>query len=292
MLYALLCYYILYTIYSTITILLLLKYYTVYTYITPYYTILYLPYYTILYTTTVYSFIQEELKERFQDVENDAKLARDEVTQLLSQREEWEEMKITLEQSIDNYKYKYDEKIIELQKYEKIILEKNENIIKFEKEINELNKHNDDQNTRITELEIEISNFKELEIQLNNKIKEGRIALSREKSRVEMYQNVTVSSGRGSTAGGNNNNIIEEENTTTAAGTTDSTDGAREGQADSPYTLQQELHIQSTTTAGDRAVRDIDDEDATPAALRCLVPSVTRQAHIQAIQSSAAEEDR
>lgn len=219
-------------------------------------------------------------------------MARDEVNQLLQQRDEWNEVKITLDQTISDYKNHTDELNNQLLERDHVILNRTEELATIRQELASAYQQSEDRNANIAQLQAEIAAMKESEAQLNDTLRKTRVALTREKTRVQLYENVGPATALGAPGPG------PEQTPSSAAPTAPTmtpTDAAVVTNAEvragspslgdrlaSPYVLQTDL-LRDAVEAGRREITDLDDDDAPPAAMRSLVPSVTRQAEIETI---------
>jgi len=212
---------------------------------------------------------QEEIKERFKDVQDDAQMARDEVNQLLQQRDEWMDLKLTLEQTIGDYALRSEEQAGVLLQKEHDLLARTDEIRALEQSLSESQQIEVDRQKSIEALQEEIKQIKETEAAMNETLRKTRVALTKEKARVQMYENLAATVPLSSQPAPRPEPVVM---------------AAPEVRLDSPYVLQQDLI--RTVNPEDREIIDLDDRDPLPAVMRTLVPSVVRLAEIQAVHDS------
>jgi hypothetical protein len=217
---------------------------------------------------------QEEIKERFKDIQDDAKLARDELNQLLRQRDEWSELKLTLEQSISDYVQRGEEQSNLLLQKDHELLGKSDEIVELNQNLAVANQRTDDHRHQVSLLEGEIKQLKEAEAAMNESLRKTRAALTKETARVRLYENLAATAPSTSTS--TSQPLRRPEPVRMAA--------PAEVRVDSPYLLQQELMRRTAVDPENRELIDLDDQEAVPAGMRMLVPSVLRQAEIQTVQ--------
>lgn len=223
------------------------------------------------------------------------------MNQLLRQREEWNEDKIGLDQTIADYKSQADDLNNLLLERDHEILNRAEELSALRQELAGAYQQTEDRNSKITELEAQLVVMKDKEAELNDALLKTRVALTREKARVEMYRNVApVSTVTAVSASGNseatmsstvNNATIEHPGSEPYQQGRENTEATTEMQPDvqqrdrgsSPYVLQQDIRLFLAAEAEQQQVTDLDDEDAPLPSMRSVVPSVTRQAEMQAI---------
>jgi hypothetical protein len=113
------------------------------------------------------------------------------------------------------------------------------------------------------------------------------VALTREKSKLDLYQNVSASTAAPPSRTASVNNINNSGTTAVSTIQEEHEEEAPQVRLDSPYILQQQ--VQPIPTGG--TVTDLDDDDAAPAVMRGLVPSLLRQAEIEAVHDSYPHAD-
>mmetsp|Transcript_37952 Transcript_37952/g.65546 ORF Transcript_37952/g.65546 Transcript_37952/m.65546 type:complete len:638 (-) Transcript_37952:139-2052(-) len=217
--------------------------------------------------------LPEEIKERFKDVENDAKQARDEVEQLLRQRDEWIDLKLTLEQTISDYEQKCDEQNSQLLEKDHQLLNRSDEITTLQGTIDDAGRDVEDRNQQIEALQAEIRHLKEAETEMNDMLRKTRVALTKEKARVQMYENLAAT-------------VPIASSQPVARPEPVAMEEPPQIRIESPYILQTDL-IRPAADLEEREIIDLDDREAMPAVMRTLVPSVVRLAEIQAIHDGA-----
>lgn len=222
-------------------------------------------------------FLQEEIKERFKDVENDAKQARNEVEQLLRQRDEWIDLKLTLEQTIGDYERRCEEQNNQLLEKDHDLLKRSDEIATLDGIINGAKRSAEERNQQIEALQAEIQQMKNAEIELNDTLRKTRVALTKEKARVQMYENLAATVPLASSQ-----SAVRPEPA--------AMEPPPQVRVESPYILQTDLiRPAAGLSEEEREVIDLDDRDALPAVMRTLVPSVVRLAEIQAVHDGAQD---
>lgn len=220
-------------------------------------------------------------------------MARDELNQLLQQRDEWKVVKLTLDQTIADYKNHTDELNNQLLERDHVILNRTEELVAIRQELASAYQQTEDRNTNIAELQAEIAAMKASEVQLNDTLRKTRVALTKEKTRVQLYENMapagepvassaTPAPAMESTVPSGTSGLNQGDSTVSANEEVRAGSPSLGGRLASPYVLQTDL-LRNAVEAGRREIIDLDDDDAPPAAMRSLVPSVTRQAEIETI---------
>jgi DNA repair exonuclease SbcCD ATPase subunit len=232
--------------------------------------------------------LQEELKERFKDMQDDAQLARDEVSSLLQQRDEWTEQKSALEQTVADMQQRDAERDEMEQRRQQDGQRQHEEMQALQLQLREADQRERDRAQQTTALEAELQRMRDSESQLNDTLRKTRVALTQEKSKLKLYRNASANPTPVNAAPTRQASLLgavreQEEPAEPVA--------APQVRPDSPYILQQEIR---PIVAPGGTVTDLDDDEAGPAVIRTLVPSVTRLAEIQAIHSSnpLGEEER
>lgn len=228
--------------------------------------------------------MQEELKERFKDMQDDAQLARDEVASLLRQRDEWTETKSAFEQTIVDLHHREGERDEQDRQRQAESQRHSEEIQGLEQRLREADQRERDRQQQIASLEGEIQRMREGEEQLKETLRKTRVALSKEKTRVEQYRiaaanPVAMMASPTSQQQQPPTAASAEPNEDDDAGSQQTAETRRDG----PYVLQQDM---ISSPARGVPVIDLDDEEVRPAVMRTLVPSVTRLAEIEAIHAA------
>jgi hypothetical protein len=231
--------------------------------------------------------IQEELKERFKDIQDDAQLARDEVNSLLRQRDAWEDMKVTLDQTIDDFKHRAEQQDEQMREVQLQMQSRDQEIHDLRYHLSAGEARAAEDQARIAELHAEISRMKESEAQLNESLRKTRVALTREKSKLDLYQNVSASVAAAPSRAASVSNINSSSSGAAVGSIPEEQEEAPQVRLDSPYILQQQ--VQPIPTGG--TITDLDDDDAVPAVMRTLVPSLLRQAEIETVHASLPSDD-
>jgi myosin heavy subunit len=235
--------------------------------------------------------LQEELKERFKDMQDDAQLARDEVSSLLQQRDEWTEQKSALEQTVADMQQRDAERDEMEQRRQQDGQRQHEEMQALQLQLREADQRERDRAQQTAALEAELQRMRDSESQLNDTLRKTRVALTQEKSKLELYRSASANPTPVNAAPTRQASILgavrEQEEPAEHAEPA----AAPHVRPDSPYILQQEIR---PIAAPGGTVTDLDDDEAGPAVIRTLVPSVTRLAEIQAIHSSnpLGEEER
>lgn len=200
-------------------------------------------------------------------------MARDELHQLLQQRDEWLDLKITLEQTISDYAVRNEEQNSLLLQKEHELLGRSDEIASVQQDLSEAHQRETERNATIDSLGAEIQQLKDAESAINETLRKTRVALTKEKARVQMYENLAATLPLSSSQPAPRPEPVAMT--------------APEVRLDSPYVLQQDLL--RTVGAEEREVIDLDDRDLLPPAMRSLVPSVLRLAEIQAVHDSTKD---
>lgn len=196
-------------------------------------------------------------------------MARDEVNQLLRQRDEWMDVKLTLEQTISDYAVRGEDQAAVLLQKEHDLLSRADEINTLKESLTESQQAQVDRNKAIEALQEEVKQMKVAEAAMNETLRKTRVALTKEKARVQMYENLAATVPLSSQPAPRPEPVAM---------------AAPEVRLDSPYVLQQDLI--RTVNPEDREIIDLDDRDPLPAVMRTLVPSVVRLAEIQAVHDS------
>jgi hypothetical protein len=234
------------------------------------------------------------------------------VTKLLTQRDEWEVTKLTLDQTIAGFQQRCEEYEERLAQKDHEMDQKMNEMAQLHRKIEEGFLAGAEQNSKIIELEAEIARVKESETEMHEKFKATKIALTKEKAKVALYQSVNpVSSGHHNSYNNNTNNnsnnnlssssVNSGTNASTAGGPQEpqQTHQQQEQQAqqeqvppprpDSPYLLQEELRATVATLAAEVELVELDDEEEPAAAMRGLVPRLQHQAEIRGFLEGTEE---
>lgn len=223
-------------------------------------------------------------------MQDDVQMARDEINSLMRQRDEWTDLKGTLEQTIEDYKYQAQQHEEQRQQQLADTQRREEEVRQLQSQLQEAAQREQDRTQQIASLEAELQNLRDNETQLNDTLRKTRVALTREKSRLEMYQNATTAgTTTASFSAGTSVRLTESSNPATVQEEEPEPEAPQpQVRLDSPYILQQEVLPLVTPGA---QVTDLDDDDAPPAVMRTLVPTVTRQAEIEAVHATYTTDD-
>jgi myosin heavy subunit len=218
-------------------------------------------------------------------MQDDAQLARDEVSSLLQQRDEWTEQKSALEQTVADMQQRDAERDEMEQRRQQDGQRQHEEMHALQLQLREADQRERDRAQQTAALEAELQRMRDSESQLNDTLRKTRVALTQEKSKLELYRNASANPtpvNAAPTRQASMLGAVREQEEPAAA---------PQVRPDSPYILQQEIR---PIVAPGGTVTDLDDDEAGPAVIRTLVPSVTRLAEIHAIQSSnpLGEEER
>ena len=153
------------------------------------------------------------------------------------------------------------------------LLNRSDEIATLQGSIDEAGRDVEDRNQQIEALQAEIRHLKEAETEMNDTLRKTRVALTKEKARVQMYENLAAT-------------VPIASSQPVARPEPVAMEEPPQIRIESPYILQTDL-IRPAADLEEREIIDLDDREAMPAVMRTLVPSVVRLAEIQAIHDGA-----
>ncbi len=186
-------------------------------------------------------------------------------------------MKLTLEQTIGDCERRCDDQNSQLLEKDHQLLNRSDEIATLQGTIHQAGQDMDERNQQIEALQAEIRSLKEAETEMNDTLRKTRVALTKEKARVQMYENLVAT-------------VPPASSQPVARPEPVAMEAPPQVRIESPYILQTDL-IRPAADLEEREIIDLDDRDAMPAVMRTLVPSVVRLAEIQAIHDSAVVSD-
>ena len=138
---------------------------------------------------------------RFKDLQQDAQTARDEISDLLSQRAQWIEEKASLEQTIGDFSDKIDERDTQLIERDNVIRNKDALLSEANKNSQELLRLSTKQHDEHVEVKNRYKMLQEVEQQLRNKVEQVEAQLKEEMYKNGILQRAALSRSSDAAAG-------------------------------------------------------------------------------------------